>query len=326
MSGYSLDPELDHPAHGFLTGGNKVGVGVHDGLSTILATRHGFDFVWVSSFETSAAKGLPDAGVLDAEDMLATVRTVKRSTTLPVVVDLEIGYGEPVKIFHVVKAMVEAGAAGLCLEDNTSTKRSSLYEGYERVLASIDDHVARLRAARLGILEARKSCALIARTEALVAGRGVDEALRRAHAYGAEGADAVFVQSTNRWGADVLTFCVEWGKRTPVFLAPTKYSQISKDTLFGAGASHIIWANYGIRAAHRAMNDVFASLRLAASPSEVEHSVSTVSDVSGHVGEQGLRELEAALDRRASAQTLEESDHERNGAGRRIPEIGLRLH
>src|ERR1017187_6402733 len=161
----------------------QVGVGVYDGLSALLAEKWHFDFVWISSFCCSAAVGLPDAGIVGPEDILSVVRCVRRSVDLPIVVDLDSGYGDAVKAFHVVEAMARAGAAALCIEDNPVSKRCSLYDGYERVLVSIDEHIARLRAARAGVEEANSTCRVIARTEALVAGMGVEEALKRAGAY-----------------------------------------------------------------------------------------------------------------------------------------------
>src|SRR5258706_10614710 len=124
----------------------KIGVGVYDGLSALVAAKWKFDFLWVSSFSCSAAAGLPDVGIIGVEEILATVRTVRRLTALPVVVDLDAGYGDPVKVFHVVDAMVRAGAAALCIEDNPTSKRCSLYPGDRPALATAKEHVARLRA------------------------------------------------------------------------------------------------------------------------------------------------------------------------------------
>src|SRR5207237_4325376 len=147
----------------------KVGVGVHDGLSALIAARENFDFLWISSFSCSAATGLPDVGIIGANEILTTVTTVRRLTPLPIVVDLDAGYGDPLKIYHVVDAMVRAGASGLCIEDNPMSKRCSLYEGHSRALATAAEHVARVRAAREAVKAADSTCRIIARTEALVA-------------------------------------------------------------------------------------------------------------------------------------------------------------
>src|SRR3989440_9705259 len=148
----------------------KVGIGVYDGLSALLAEKWKFDFAWVSSFCCSAALGLPDAGIVGAEDILNVTRCVRRSIDMPIVIDLDSGYGDAVKVFHVVEAMARAGAAALCIEDNPTSKRCSLYDREERPLASIEEHVTRLRAARAAVAKAGSKCRIIARTEALVAG------------------------------------------------------------------------------------------------------------------------------------------------------------
>src|SRR5260370_11437487 len=101
----------------------QVGVGVYDGLSALLAEKHHFDFVWVSSFCCSAAAGLPDAGIIGPDEILSVVRCVRRSIKLPIVVDLDSGYGDPVKAYYVVEAMARAGAAALRIEDNPVSKR-----------------------------------------------------------------------------------------------------------------------------------------------------------------------------------------------------------
>lgn len=273
----------------------QVGVGVYDGLSALLAAKWHFDFVWVSSLCCSAAAGLPDAGIIGPEDILNVVRCVHRSVDLPIVVDLDSGYGDPVKVFHVVEAMARAGAAALCIEDNPSSKRCSLYDGYTRALASIEEHAARIRAAKAGAAKARTNTRIIARTEALVAGMGVAEALRRTAAYAEAGADAVFIQSLDSTGKEVLTFGREWSHRTPLFIAPTRLPKVTKAEFFAAGISHAIFANQGMRAAHAAMDRTFRILAQAESSQSVESDISTVAAIGDLVGAQKVVELEAYL-------------------------------
>jgi phosphoenolpyruvate phosphomutase len=275
-----------------------VGVGVYDGLSALLAAKWHFDFVWVSSFCCSAVGGFPDAGIVGPEDILAIVRCVRRSVDLPIVVDLDSGYGDAVKAFHVVEAMARAGASALCIEDNPISKRCSLYDGYDRALVSIEEHVARLRAAQAGVAKARSTCRIIARTEALVAGLGVNEALRRATAYADAGADAVFIQSLDATGNEVLTFGRVWQRRTPLFIAPTRLPQITKKEFFAAGISHTMFANQGLRAAHAAVDRTFRVLAEAESSQVVEPEISTVAAVATLVGAREVAELEAFLARK----------------------------
>ena len=284
----------DHTAHLF-NGQPKVGVGVYDGLSALLAEKWNFDFVWISSFCCSAAVGLPDAGIVGPEDILNVVRCVRRSINLPIVVDLDSGYGDAVKAHHVVEAMARAGAAALCIEDNPISKRCSLYDGYDRALVSVDEHIARLRAARAGVRAAHSRCRIIARTEALVAGMGVKEALRRATAYADAGADAVFIQSLDATGNEVLTFGREWKQRTPLFIAPTRLPHVTKKEFFAAGISHTMFANQGLRAAHRAVDRTFKALSEGECSLPIEADISTVKAVAAQVGAQKVVDLEALI-------------------------------
>jgi phosphoenolpyruvate phosphomutase len=287
---------LGTPIFSFLQEGPRIGVGVHNGLSALLATKHAFDFLWVSSFESSAASGLPDAGLIDACEMAGVVRTVRRSSPLPIVVDMDAGYGDGTKVYHEVRAMAQAGAAAVCIEDAGSLgKRSSLYEGYERSLASVEEHSRRVRAARIASDEGSR-CGVIARIEALVAGLGQEEAWRRALAYVEAGADAIFIHSVEPSGEDALAFCTEWKRRTPVFVAPTRYPRVSTEVLHAAGASHIIYANQGLRAAYKAIDSVFSRLRSASCPGAVEDAISSVAELSIQVGQERLRSLERQLD------------------------------
>ncbi len=281
---------------GLFDGEFKVGIGVYDGLSALLAEKWKFDFVWISSFCCSASLGLPDAGIVGAEEILNVVRCVRRSIKLPIVVDLDSGYGDTVKIFHVVEAMARAGAVALCIEDNPASKRCSLYERDERPLATIEEHASRLRAARAGIEAAGLPCKIIARTEALVAGLGVAEALKRSEAYAEAGAHAAFVQSLDASGKEVLSFGSAWKRRTPIFIAPTRMPAITKQQFARAGISHTIFANQGLRAAHAAIDRTFEVLSKADSAGVLGAAISPVATVASLVGAEKMVEMEARFD------------------------------
>jgi phosphoenolpyruvate phosphomutase len=274
---------------------SQTGAGVYDGLSALMAAKWNFDFLWVSSFCCSAAVGLPDVGIIGVEEMLSTVRTVRRCTALPIVVDLDSGYGDAIKVYSVVEAMAGAGAAALCIEDNPLSKRCSLYGGYDRTLVTIEEHVTRVRAALEAVRNNGSDCKIIARTEALVAGLGIEEALRRTKAYADAGADAIFIQSLDATGDEVLTFAREWKRRTPIFIAPTRMPDIDKQQFFDAGISHFIFANHGLRAAYAAMDRVFGILSGAASSGVIEKEIAKVTEVGTLVGAQKIQDLEALL-------------------------------
>lgn len=285
----------DADVEALFDGRTQVGIGVHDGLSTLIAARQKFDFLWVSSFCCSASAGLPDVGIIGLDEMLATVSVVHRSAPLPIVVDLDSGYGDAVKVYYVVEAMAKAGAAALCIEDNPMSKRCSLYDGYDRVLATTEEHVARIRSAQEAVKASGRATRIVARTEALVAGMGVKEALRRASIYAEAGADAVFVQSLDATGDEVLSFGRQWERRTPLFIAPTRMPEMDKQTFFDAGISHFIFANQGLRAAYAAMDRVYSALSQAPCSGVVEKDIAKVKEVAYTVGAQKVQDLEAML-------------------------------
>lgn len=283
--------ELDQLMHAT----RAVGVGVYDGLSTLLASRHAFDFLWVSGFSVSASLGLPDVGIIGPDEVLEVVRTARRVSSRPIVVDMDAGYGDAVKLHHVARDIVRAGATALCIEDNPVSKRCSLYDNVKRTLVTADEHCGRIRAARQGVLAAALPAAVVARTEALVAGLGLDAALERCHAYVAAGADAVFVQTVDPTGQEIIDFAGRWRRRTPILVTPTRYPKLRKADLFKAGISHVIYANQAVRAAHAAITEVFSSLARASSSIELEARITPVAQLAVEVGKDHVEELEQQL-------------------------------
>lgn len=271
----------------FASSGHRVGYGVFDGLTARLASDAGPDFLWLSSFCVSAVRGHPDNGILDAGDMAEAVRMVTTHSTLPLLVDMDSGYGGPEKVAATVRQMARSGAAAVCIEDNPLAKHCSLYDVGRRHLAKIDEHAGRIRAARAGA--AGSACQVVARTEALVGGFGIAEAMTRAAAYVEAGADGVFVQATAAdGGAELLAFAQAWDRCTPLFIAPTCYPSLTRQQLADAGVSHNIFANHALRAAVRAMTAAYAAMAGAACAADLEADLATVSEVAGVLGQHGV--------------------------------------
>jgi phosphoenolpyruvate phosphomutase len=246
------------------------------------------DFLWLSSFCVSASLGRPDAGVLDASEMATLVRTVATTTRYPIVVDMDSGYGDALKVALATRMMEQSGASAVCIEDNPLVKRSSLYHLDNRVLASVEEHEERIHAARSGLVA---GCRLIARTEALVAGFGVDEALHRADRYVNAGADAVFVQATKPdEGAELLDFGRKWSRRTPLFIAPTRYPTLGADDYTAAGITHWIFANQAIRAAYRAMDATIRQVEKAKTgpTPQLDDQIASVREIASILGARAI--------------------------------------
>jgi phosphoenolpyruvate phosphomutase len=153
----------------------------HNPLSARLAELAGFDGIWASGFELSAAYGVPDASLLSFTQHLEMTRAIVEQVAAPVVADLDTGYGNAINVMHVVGAYARAGVAAVVIEDKTFPKDTSLLAGARQDLVRVEEFQGKIAAARAASGE--HDLMVIARTEALIADLGIEEASRRAHAY-----------------------------------------------------------------------------------------------------------------------------------------------
>ena len=165
--------------------------GVHDCISARLAEAAGFEAAFTSGFGISASTlGRPDFGFLTATEMLASVSRIVSSVKIPVVADIDTGYGNPLNVIRTVEDVVLAGAAGIILEDQEWPKKCGHFEG-KRVIPA-EEHSEKIRAAA----EARGASELviIGRTDARAV-NGLDDAIRRGRLYYESGADVIFIEA-----------------------------------------------------------------------------------------------------------------------------------
>ncbi len=165
--------------------------GVHDCISARLAEAAGFEAAFTSGFGISASTlGRPDFGFLTATEMLASVSRIVSSVKIPVVADIDTGYGNPLNVIRTVEDVVLAGAAGIILEDQEWPKKCGHFEG-KRVIPA-EEHSQKIRAAA----EARgaSDLVIIGRTDARAV-NGLDDAIRRGRLYYESGADVIFIEA-----------------------------------------------------------------------------------------------------------------------------------
>src|ERR1700733_2317041 len=176
----------------------------HNPLSARLAEEAGFDGVWASGFELSAAYGGPAAGLCPFTQHLDMTRAIVEQIGVPVVADIDTGYGNAINVGHVVGAYAQAGAAAVVMKDKLFPKDTSLLAGGRQELVRIAEFQGKIEAAR----EAGRSHDLlvIARTEALIADLGLDEALKRGMAYAEAGADLLLVHSKKKTPDEIVAF------------------------------------------------------------------------------------------------------------------------
>src|SRR5919106_589384 len=173
------------------SGGLATVMSAHNPLSARLAEEAGFDGIWASGFELSAAYGVPDASLLSFSQHLDMTRAIIEQVNLPMVADLDTGYGNAINVGHVVGAYARAGAAAVVIEDKTFPKDTSLLAGARQEPIRLEEFQGKIEAAREAA--AGHGLLVIARTEALIADLGMDEALRRGGAYAEAGAHPFLV-------------------------------------------------------------------------------------------------------------------------------------
>ena len=165
--------------------------GVFDALSARIAQHVGFDAMFQTGYGSSASLlGMPDFGFLNAGETVDNARRIIRAVDLPVIVDADTGYGNPLSVWRLVRDLESMGAAGIFLEDKVWPKRCGHMQG--KSIIPTNDYMLKLEAA----LDARKSrdFIIVARTDAR-ASRGLDEAINRGKIYFKAGADVIFIEA-----------------------------------------------------------------------------------------------------------------------------------
>mgnify|MGYP003336639708 FL=1 len=185
----------------------RVG-GAFDAMSAKLVEMHGFDAVWAGSFAISATHALPDASIMTMTEFLHVTTSMVDACKIPVIADCDTGFGGPSNVSHMVKKYENAGVAAISIEDKVFPKQNSLLEGGSQDLLSEKEFVAKIIAAK----EAKRNpdFMIIARTEALIAGLDMNEAIQRAIAYEKAGANAILIHSKKDTPIEVYKFADTW--------------------------------------------------------------------------------------------------------------------
>ncbi|MEZ0230543.1 MAG: isocitrate lyase/phosphoenolpyruvate mutase family protein, partial [Planctomycetota bacterium] len=268
-----------------------VVAGAHSGLSARLVQQAGFDAIWASGFEISAAHGVPDANVLTQTETLSSAREMADATEIPVIADCDNGFGNAINVIRTVHDYEAAGIAAICIEDNVFPKRCSFYEGVKRELAAIDEHAGKVRAAKDA--QRTKEFCVIARTEALIAGWGLDEALARGRAYADAGADMILVHSKQKTMDELKQFAAKWDRETPLVAVPTIYKTTKVDELYAHKYKLVIFANHALRASIKAMRETLAVLKKEQFAASVDDRIVKLQEVYDLVGVPDLEKNEA---------------------------------
>jgi 2-methylisocitrate lyase-like PEP mutase family enzyme len=231
--------------------------GCADALTARIAADVGFGAVYATGAGISNAMlGLPDLGLASFSEVCGQVAHLCDAVEVPVIADIDTGYGNALNARRAVRAFERAGVAAVQIEDQVFPKRCGHFDGTETI--ELDEMLGKLRA----VLDARRdgSLVVIARTDA-IAGKGLDAAVERARAFAAAGADLVFVEAPPTMAAlerlpamvsaPLVANMVEGG-RTPLAGA---------DRLGAMGYRMVLHANTALRAGAMAVRDALATLR-----------------------------------------------------------------
>ncbi|MCI0525898.1 MAG: isocitrate lyase/phosphoenolpyruvate mutase family protein [Nitrospira sp.] len=277
--------------------GMIVLAGAHNALSAKLVERAGFEAVWASGFEISAAWGVPDASFLTMSENLEVARQISDAVSIPVIADCDNGFGNAINVMRTVEEYEQAGIAGISIEDNIFPKRCSFYTGVQRELVPVEEHVGKIRAAKA----AQKSSqfVVIARTEALIVGLGMEEALNRARSYAEAGADAILVHSKSKSFDELKNFSQLWRtdqetakRRCPLVIAPTTFPSVTVPELEAASFKVVIFANHAVRASIKAMQETLTALRQKGTIQAVSQRIVPLEEVYDLMGVEELQARE----------------------------------
>jgi len=254
----------------------KVG-GAFDAMSAKLVEINGFDAIWAGSFAISATHALPDASILTMTEFLYSASNMETACNIPIIADCDTGFGGPSNVSHMVKKYEKSGIAAICIEDKTFPKKNSLLENSKQELLSEKEFVAKIIAAK----EAKENpnFMLIARTEALISGMGIKEAIKRANAYEKAGADAILIHSKQNTPDEIFEFSESWGGTLPLVVVPTSYPTVRLDELISHRIKMIIYANQTLRVTHAIISKLLKQLKNSASISDISEDMSSMKEI-----------------------------------------------
>jgi phosphoenolpyruvate phosphomutase len=249
----------------------------HSGLSAKLAAEAGFEALWGSGLAISAALGVRDNNEASWTQVLEVLEFMADATELPILLDGDTGYGNFNNVRRLVRKLEQRNIAGVCLEDKLFPKTNSFIDGERQALAEVDEFCGKLHAAKDTQRDA--DFVVVARTEAFIAGWGLEETVLRATAYAEAGADLILVHSKRKDSKEIMAFMQRWDQRVPVIIVPTKYPSEPIDGFVRAGISNFIFANHAVRTVVTALQRNLGILRSTLDLMSIENEIAPVSEV-----------------------------------------------
>lgn len=228
----------------------KQFIEAHSGISAVLVDKSKYDGIWVSSLTHATSKGLPDNELVPLKERVEMVEEFRKLTSKPIIVDVDT-FGSMEHIPFYANWFSKAGAYAVIMEDKKYPKQNSLLEENNHQLEDVDVFAKKIRVAKDHAGETK----VFARLESLIAKHSMNDALIRATAYMAAGADGIMIHSKQQIDAsEVMDFAEKFRAmypETPLIAVPTTY-----DLPEGHPFDIVIHANMLMRASIKAMQNV----------------------------------------------------------------------
>ena len=261
----------------------------HNGLTAKIVEASGFKGIWASGLSISTALGVRDSNEASWTQILDVLEFMSDATTIPILVDGDTGYGNFNNFRRLVSKLCQRNIAGVCIEDKQYPKTNSFIKKYQK-LADIDEFCGKIKAGK--DTQADKNFSIVARVEALIAGWGIGEAIKRAEAYFSAGADAILIHSSKNNASEILKFKKEWGNKCPLIVIPTTYYKTPTKIFKKSGISAVIWANHSLRASIKAVQNITEHLIKKENLNEIENKISSLDEVFELAGNEELYQAE----------------------------------
>lgn len=262
---------------------------VHSGLTGLIAEKtvvfdgkklDQFDAMWISSLCDSTAKGKPDIELVDMTSRFRTISDVTEVTTKPIIFDGDTG-GKTEHFVYTVRTLERLGVSAVIIEDKVGLKKNSLFgTDVQQTQDSIEGFCAKIAAGKKA--QVTDDFMIIARIESLILEQGMEDALERAAAYVAAGADGIMIHSRKKDPSEILEFCDrfrEVDQKTPLVVVPSSFNVITEDELAEHGVNVVIYANQLTRSAFPAMEQTAKDILTFHRAKEVDDRLMPIKDI-----------------------------------------------
>ncbi|OUM86017.1 MAG: methylisocitrate lyase [Bacillus thermozeamaize] len=242
--------------------------GTHDAMAALIAKKIGFKALYLSGAAYTASRGLPDLGIIYSEELARRARDIVRASNLPLLVDIDTGFGGVLNVARTAREMVEARVAAVQIEDQVLPKKCGHLNG--KKLVSDEEMMQKIQA----IKQVAPSLVVVARTDAFSV-EGIDRAVERAKKYVAAGADAIFPEAlvteehfalmSREISVPILANMTEFGQ-TPYYTA---------EQFASFGCAMVIYPVTSLRAAAKAYERIFTEIYTHGTQKEKLHDLQT---------------------------------------------------